>query len=140
MVNSDVQRSTAESAPAGGGAGGRSFGPGRSLRHAAKVLPEHARAHNRSLVLQTLFHQGAMSRADLSRETGLTRVTISDLIAGFPTETDEMFDGTLRLIEDCGLTFTHVFGLSMMMFEDSISHDIAQSHSAIADLIARRPE
>jgi predicted NBD/HSP70 family sugar kinase len=45
------------------------------------VLPEHARAHNRSLVLQTLFHRGAMSRADLSRETGLTRVTISDLVA-----------------------------------------------------------
>jgi predicted NBD/HSP70 family sugar kinase len=45
------------------------------------VLPEHARAHNRSLVLQTLYHQGAMSRADLSRETGLTRVTISDLVA-----------------------------------------------------------
>ena len=35
----------------------------RSLRR-AKVLPEHARAHNRSLVLQTLFHDGAMSRAD----------------------------------------------------------------------------
>lgn len=62
-------------------AGARSFGSGRALRHAAKVLPEHARAHNRSLVLQTLFHQGAMSRADLSRETGLTRVTISDLVA-----------------------------------------------------------
>lgn len=60
---------------------GRSFGAGRSLRHARKVLPEHARAHNRSLVLQTLFHQGAMSRADLARETGLTRVTISDLVA-----------------------------------------------------------
>lgn len=58
----------------------RSFGSG-ALRHAAKVLPEHARAHNRALVLQTLFHQGAMSRADLSRETGLTRVTISDLVA-----------------------------------------------------------
>jgi predicted NBD/HSP70 family sugar kinase len=57
------------------------FGPGRSLRQGAKVLPEHARGHNRSLVLQTLFHQGAMSRADLSRETGLTRVTISDLVA-----------------------------------------------------------
>ncbi|CAN7195465.1 ROK family transcriptional regulator [Microbacterium sp. LjRoot45] len=55
--------------------------PGRGIRHATKVLPEHARAHNRSLVLQTLFHQGAMSRADLSRETGLTRVTISDLIS-----------------------------------------------------------
>ena len=72
MVTSDVQRSTADPGPSAGGNGGRTFGPGRSLRHAAKVLPEHARAHNRSLVLQTLFHQGAMSRADLSRETGLT--------------------------------------------------------------------
>ena len=63
-------------------AGTRSaFAPGRTLRQGAKVLPEHARGHNRSLLLQTLFHQGAMSRADLSRETGLTRVTISDLIA-----------------------------------------------------------
>lgn len=59
----------------------RAFAPGRSLRQGTKVLPEHARGHNRSLVLQTLFHQGAMSRADLSRETGLTRVTISDLVA-----------------------------------------------------------
>ena len=45
------------------------------------MLPEHARGHNRSLVLQMLFHQGAMSRADLARETGLTRVTISDLVS-----------------------------------------------------------
>lgn len=59
----------------------RSFGAGRALRPGAKVLPEHARTHNRSLVLQTLFHGGAMSRADLARETGLTRVTISDLVA-----------------------------------------------------------
>ncbi len=55
---------------------------GRVLRPGAKVLPEHARSHNRSLVLQTLFSGGAMSRADLARETGLTRVTISDLVAG----------------------------------------------------------
>ncbi|MDE0547500.1 ROK family transcriptional regulator [Microbacterium sp. C7(2022)] len=62
-------------------ASARAFAPGRALRQGVKVLPEHARGHNRSLVLQTLFHQGAMSRADLSRETGLTRVTISDLVA-----------------------------------------------------------
>lgn len=55
--------------------------PRRHRRPGVKVLPEHARAHNRSLVLQTLFHSGAMSRADLSRQTGLTRVTISDLVA-----------------------------------------------------------
>ncbi len=36
----------------------------------------------------------------------------ADLIAGFPTETDEMFDGTLRLVEDCGLTWLHVFPFS----------------------------
>lgn len=54
----------------------------RSRRAAGKILPEHARAHNRALVLQTLFSQGAMSRADLARRTGLTRVTISDLVTG----------------------------------------------------------
>jgi predicted NBD/HSP70 family sugar kinase len=57
------------------------FGGGRALRPSAKVLPEHARAHNRSLVLQTLYRDGSASRADLARATGLTRVTISDLIA-----------------------------------------------------------
>lgn len=57
------------------------LGGGAGLRTAGKVLPEQARAHNRSLVLQTLYHGGEMSRADLSRETGLTRVTISDLVA-----------------------------------------------------------
>ncbi|WP_240482473.1 ROK family transcriptional regulator [Microbacterium sediminis] len=46
-----------------------------------KVLPEHARAHNRALVASTIFHGGAMSRADVARATGLTRVTVSDLVA-----------------------------------------------------------
>ena len=36
----------------------------------------------------------------------------ADLIAGFPTETEAMFDNTARLIADCGLTFTHVFPFS----------------------------
>jgi predicted NBD/HSP70 family sugar kinase len=45
------------------------------------VLPEHARGHNRSLVLQTLYREGSRSRADIARETGLTRVTISALVA-----------------------------------------------------------
>ncbi|MFJ6679799.1 ROK family protein [Microbacterium sp. NPDC091382] len=58
----------------------RSTAVSRSRRAAGKILPEHARAHNRALVLQSLFSAGAMSRADLARETGLTRVTISDLV------------------------------------------------------------
>jgi threonylcarbamoyladenosine tRNA methylthiotransferase MtaB len=36
----------------------------------------------------------------------------ADLIAGFPTETDEMFENTLDIVEDCGLTFLHVFPYS----------------------------
>jgi threonylcarbamoyladenosine tRNA methylthiotransferase MtaB len=37
----------------------------------------------------------------------------ADLIAGFPTETEEMFRHTLDLIEECGLAFVHVFPYSM---------------------------
>ncbi|MHA7242629.1 ROK family transcriptional regulator [Paeniglutamicibacter antarcticus] len=44
-------------------------------------LPSHGRAHNLSLVLQTLHSSGPMSRADLSRTLGLTRVTVSGLVA-----------------------------------------------------------
>jgi threonylcarbamoyladenosine tRNA methylthiotransferase MtaB len=36
----------------------------------------------------------------------------ADLIAGFPTETEEMFKSSLSLVDDCGLTFLHVFPFS----------------------------
>ena len=36
----------------------------------------------------------------------------ADLIAGFPTETDEMFERTRAIIADCGLTHVHVFPFS----------------------------
>ena len=36
----------------------------------------------------------------------------ADLIAGFPTETEAMFANTLGLIDDCGLTYLHVFPYS----------------------------
>jgi threonylcarbamoyladenosine tRNA methylthiotransferase MtaB len=36
----------------------------------------------------------------------------ADLIAGFPTETEAMFERTLGLVEECGLTFLHVFPFS----------------------------
>src|SRR6195952_107066 len=74
MTTTEVQGST----------GG--LGPGRVLRPRVKVLPEHARSHNRSLVLQTLYRSGQRSRADIARETGLTRVTISDLVAELLSE------------------------------------------------------
>ena len=36
----------------------------------------------------------------------------ADLIAGFPTETEAMFDNTLALVDECGLTWLHVFPYS----------------------------
>jgi threonylcarbamoyladenosine tRNA methylthiotransferase MtaB len=36
----------------------------------------------------------------------------ADLIAGFPTETEEQFQNSVSLIENCGLTFLHVFPFS----------------------------
>ena len=36
----------------------------------------------------------------------------ADLIAGFPTETDAMFENSLSLIEACDLAFVHVFPFS----------------------------
>ncbi len=36
----------------------------------------------------------------------------ADLIAGFPTEDEAMFQNSLSLVEDCGLSFLHVFPFS----------------------------
>src|SRR4051794_8599978 len=77
---------TAPPAAAGGAVPG-------ALRRTVKALPGDARAHNRALLLQSLFRSGPYSRADLARMTGLTRVTVSDLV------TDLLADG---LVDELG--------------------------------------
>ncbi|WNM23960.1 ROK family transcriptional regulator [Demequina capsici] len=57
-----------------------------TVRPGHRVRPEHARRHNRALVLQALYRAEGLSRADLAREVGLTRVTISDLVADLIAE------------------------------------------------------
>ena len=37
----------------------------------------------------------------------------ADIIAGFPTETEDMFRRSLDLVEECGLTWLHVFPFSL---------------------------
>ncbi len=37
----------------------------------------------------------------------------ADIIAGFPTESEAAFGNSLRLVEDCGLTWLHVFPYSV---------------------------
>ncbi|MEP6057332.1 MAG: tRNA (N(6)-L-threonylcarbamoyladenosine(37)-C(2))-methylthiotransferase MtaB [Nitratireductor sp.] len=36
----------------------------------------------------------------------------ADIIAGFPTETEAMFDNSLKIVAECGLTHLHVFPFS----------------------------
>lgn len=36
----------------------------------------------------------------------------ADIIAGFPTETEEMFQNSIRIVEECGLSHLHVFPYS----------------------------
>jgi predicted NBD/HSP70 family sugar kinase len=66
---------------------------GRRLRPHGKLLQEDTRRHHRSLLLQRLFREGPASRADLARTTGLTRVTVSDLVGELIVE---------RLVEELG--------------------------------------
>lgn len=43
--------------------------------------PEDARSHNRAQVLQALYRGAGSSRADIARQLGLTRVTVSDVVS-----------------------------------------------------------
>jgi len=58
------------------------------------------------------------SRADALRLVAAVRAVRpdtafgADLIAGFPTETEAMFENTLSLVEEAGLSFLHVFPFS----------------------------
>lgn len=36
----------------------------------------------------------------------------ADIIAGFPTETEDMFENSIKIVEECGLTHLHVFPFS----------------------------
>jgi threonylcarbamoyladenosine tRNA methylthiotransferase MtaB len=57
----------------------------------------------------------------------------ADLIAGFPTESEAMFENSLSLVDECGLTFLHVFPYSAR--EGTPAARMPQVHGAV---IARR--
>lgn len=67
------------------------------------ILKRMKRRHSR---------EQAIAIAALVRRLRPDTVLGADFIAGFPTETEAMFANTLRLVEDCGLTYLHVFPYS----------------------------
>jgi len=46
-----------------------------------KATRQHTKVHNINLVLKTVYQLGDTSRADVARITGLTRATVSDIVA-----------------------------------------------------------
>jgi threonylcarbamoyladenosine tRNA methylthiotransferase MtaB len=54
----------------------------------------------------------AIAFCDRARSVRHDLVFGADLIAGFPTETEAAFRNTLALVDDCSLTFLHVFPFS----------------------------
>lgn len=67
------------------------------------ILKRMKRRHSR---------QDAIAFCNLVRRLRPDIALGADIIAGFPTETDEMFSRSLDLVEECGLTFLHVFPYS----------------------------
>lgn len=46
-----------------------------------KATREQTRSHNKRLILKTIYQESATSRADIARATGLTRTTVSHIVA-----------------------------------------------------------
>jgi threonylcarbamoyladenosine tRNA methylthiotransferase MtaB len=67
------------------------------------ILKRMKRRHSRAEALQ-FCAQARRLRPDIALG--------ADIIAGFPTETEAMFERSQDLIEECGLTFLHVFPYS----------------------------
>ena len=129
---------------------------GRPLRPRGKLLQEDARRHHRSLLLQQLFREGPASRADLARTTGLTRVTVSDLVGelvgdglveelGAPAESRV---GKPPTLVGLAADSTHVIGLDLsatdrmtgavinLAGEVQARHELARDGAVGADAVA----
>ena len=51
-----------------------------------KATRQQTKEHNTTLVLKTIYHSDLISRAEIARVTGLTRTTVSDIVAALVTE------------------------------------------------------
>jgi N-acetylglucosamine repressor len=51
-----------------------------------KATHQQTRVHNERLVVRTVYDSGPISRADVARQTGLTRTTVSDVVSGLIDE------------------------------------------------------
>src|SRR5262252_4275602 len=89
-----------------------------ALANDARLMPHlHlSLQHGDDLILKRMKRRHARADAiafcDQVRRLRPDVVFGGDVIAGFPTETEEMFSRSLDLVDACGLTFLHVFPFS----------------------------
>ncbi|MEE2878899.1 MAG: tRNA (N(6)-L-threonylcarbamoyladenosine(37)-C(2))-methylthiotransferase MtaB [Pseudomonadota bacterium] len=75
-----------------------------SLQHGDNlILKRMKRRHSRD---------DAIELADRLRAIRPDIALGADIIAGFPTETETAFENSIKLVDDCGLSFLHVFPYS----------------------------
>jgi threonylcarbamoyladenosine tRNA methylthiotransferase MtaB len=67
------------------------------------ILKRMKRRHNRELAIE-LVERMQSARPDIAIG--------ADIIAGFPTEDDAMFENSLKLINDCNIVHAHIFPYS----------------------------
>src|SRR5215471_18996436 len=78
------------------------------------------RRHHLSVVLEHLLHEGPRSRASLAQETGLTKATVSALIAdlidrGLVEELEKRVGGLGRPAVDVGVSGARVAALGLQV-------------------------
>lgn len=88
-----------------------------------KATQQQTKEHNRNLVLTTIFDHERISRAEIARKTGLTRTTVSDIVAELIAE---------GLVDEVGMgeSFGGKSPILLSLVEDSrflIGLDLAQN-------------
>ncbi|MGK7753368.1 MULTISPECIES: tRNA (N(6)-L-threonylcarbamoyladenosine(37)-C(2))-methylthiotransferase MtaB [unclassified Roseovarius] len=90
----------------------------RAIATEARLMPHlHlSLQHGDDLILKRMkrrhLRDDAIRFAEEARALRPDMTFGADIIAGFPTETEAAFENSLRLVEECGLTWLHVFPYS----------------------------
>ena len=90
----------------------------RAIAEEERLMPHMhlSLQHGDDLILKRMkrrhLRADAIRFCDEARRLRPDMVFGADIIAGFPTETEEMFRNSLAIVDDCGLTHLHVFPYS----------------------------
>ncbi len=90
----------------------------RAIAEEARLMPHlHlSLQHGSDLILKRMkrrhLRADAIRFCETARRLRPDMTFGADIIAGFPTETEDHFADSLRLVEECGLTWLHVFPYS----------------------------